>query len=131
VEAALAHVEALFAAEPAYLAANPQIAERFAQLKGMDRRYLAHEYFNRDWRPMYFAEVADMLSSAKLSFACSANYGDMLDEIWMTPAQKALIEAAPSDIAVQGVRDFIVNQQFRKDIWIKGGEAPSANRRLQ
>lgn len=131
VEAALAHVEALFAAEPAYLAANPQLAERFAQMKTLDRRYLAHEYFNRDWKPMYFAEVADMLSSAKLSFACSANYSDMLDDIWMTPAQKALIDAAPTDLLTQGVRDVIVNQQFRKDIWIKGGETPPARRRMQ
>lgn len=131
VEAALAHVEAVLAAEPAYFAANPQMAERFAQLKGMDRRYLAHEYFNRDWRPMYFSEIADMLAGAKLSFACSASYADMLDEIWMTPAQKALMEAAPSDVLTQGVRDFIVNQQFRRDIWIKGGEAPSVGRRMR
>lgn len=129
VEAALAHVEALFAAEPAYLAANPQVAERFAQMKGMDRRYLAHEYFNRDWKPMYFGEVAEMLSSAKLSFACSANYSDMLDDIWITPAQKALLDAAPTDLLTQGLRDFIVNQQFRKDVWIKGGETPSPQRR--
>lgn len=131
VEAALAHVEALLAAEPAYLAANPLLAERFAQMKTLDRRYLAHEYFNRDWKPMYFGEIAEMLSSAKLSFACSANYGDLLDEVWMTPAQQALMAAAPSDVLTQGVRDFIVNQQFRKDIWIKGGETPPPQRRLQ
>ncbi|MFK4059047.1 class I SAM-dependent methyltransferase [Brevundimonas sp. NPDC046655] len=131
VEAALAHVEALLAVEPAYLASNPQVAQRFAQMKGLDRRYLAHEYFNRDWKPMYFSEVADMLSAAKLSFACSANYSDMLDEIWMTPEQKALIDAAPTDLLTQGVRDFIVNQQFRKDIWIKGGETPSPRSRMQ
>ncbi|MGX1588778.1 class I SAM-dependent methyltransferase [Brevundimonas diminuta] len=131
VEAALGHVEAILVAEPAYFAANPQMAERFAQLKGMDRRYLAHEYFNRDWRPMYFSEISEMLAGAKLSFACSASYADMLDEIWMTPAQKALMEAAPSDALAQGVRDFIVNQQFRRDIWIKGGEAPHVSRRMR
>lgn len=131
VEAALAHVEAMLAAEPAYLGANPQVAERFAQMKGLDRRYLAHEYFNRDWRPMYFSEIAEMLSAAKLSFACSANYGDLLDEVWMTPEQQALMAAAPNEVLTQGVRDFIVNQQFRKDIWIKGGESPPPGRRLQ
>ena len=131
VEAALAHVEALLAAEPAYLGANPQIAERFAQMKGLDRRYLAHEYFNRDWRPMYFSEIAEMLSSAKLSFACSANYGDLLDEVWMTSEQQALMVAAPNDVLTQQTRDYLVNQQFRKDIWIKGGEMPPPGRRLE
>ena len=131
VEAALAHVEAVLAADPAYLGANPQVAERFAQMKGLDRRYLAHEYFNRDWRPMYFSEIAEMLSSAKLSFACSANYGDLLDEVWMTPEQQALMAAAPNDVLTQQIRDYLVNQQFRKDVWIKGGESPPPGRRLE
>lgn len=122
VEAALKHVDGLFAAKPGYTLANPLILERFEKLKVMDRRYLAHEYFNQDWRPMYFTEVVEALSAAKLSFACSANYGDILDELWMTSDQKGLIESAPNEVLGQLTRDFIVNQQFRRDIWVKGAE---------
>lgn len=122
VEAALVHVANLFASKPGYLVMNPQIEARFEKLKDMDRRYLAHEYFNQDWRPMYFTEIAEAMSTAKLSFACSANYADLLDEIWMTPEQSALMEAAPNEVLTQQTRDYLVNQQFRRDIWIKGGE---------
>lgn len=122
VEAALAHVAKLFESKPGYLAMNPMIEARFDRLKDMDRRYLAHEYFNQDWRPMYFTEIAEAMSSAKLSFACSANYADLLDEVWMTPEQTAIMEAAPNDVLAQTTRDYLVNQQFRRDIWIKGGE---------
>ncbi len=122
VEAALEHVAKLFASKPGYLAVNPQVETRFEALKSMDRRYLAHEYFNQDWCPMYFADIAQMMATAKLSFACSANYADLLDEIWMTPEQAALMEAAPNEVLTQTTRDYLVNQQFRRDIWIKGGE---------
>ena len=122
VEAALEHVAKLFATKPGYLALNPQIETRFEALKGMDRRYLAHEYFNQDWRPMYFTEIAEAMSAAKLNFACSANYSDLLDEVWMTPEQAAIMEAAPNEVLTQTTRDYLVNQQFRRDIWIKGGE---------
>lgn len=122
VDAALDYVGKLFASKPGYLAANPQIEARFERMKDMDRRYLAHEYFNQNWRPMYFTEVAEAMSEAKLSFACSANYADLLDEVWMTPEQVALMEAAPNDVLAQTTRDYLVNQQFRRDIWIKGGE---------
>lgn len=122
VEAALAHVAKLFASKPGYLAMNPQVESRFERLKDMDRRYLAHEYFNQDWRPMYFTEIAEAMSSAKLSFACSANYADLLDEVWMTPEQTEIMEAAPNEVLAQTTRDYLVNQQFRRDIWIKGGE---------
>ena len=30
------------------------VKERFDRLKDQDRHYLAHEYFNKDWQPMYF-----------------------------------------------------------------------------
>lgn len=131
VEAALDHVERLFAAQPGYTVMNPSIPERFEKLKGMDPRYLAHEYFNQNWRPMYFTEIAEALSEAKLTFACSANYADLLDDIWMSPEQQALLDGAPNDVLTQLTRDFMVNQQFRRDIWIKGGEQVAAARGME
>jgi len=131
VEAALDHVAKLFATKPGYLALNPQIETRFDRLKTMDRRYLAHEYFNQDWRPMYFTEIAEALSAAKLNFACSANYADLLDEVWMTPEQAAVMEAAPNEVLTQTTRDYLVNQQFRRDIWIKGGERLPAGKGIE
>ena len=38
--------------------ANPSVAGRLAQLRQQNRNYLAHEYFNRDWLPMPFSDVA-------------------------------------------------------------------------
>ncbi len=120
VNSALEFVGKLMAVNPAYLAANPQVQQKVEALAKQNRNYLAHEYFNRDWSPMYFSDVAQWLGPAKLSFACSATWLDHMDALNLTPAQQTLRASIPDPVLSQTVRDFLVNQQFRKDYWIKG-----------
>ena len=117
---AISFADALMATNPAYLRANPQIAERITGLKSQNHNYLAHEYFNRDWHPMHFATMADWLAPAKVTYACSANYLDHVDVANLTKDQQAFLAELPDLMFRQSVRDFMVNQQFRKDYWVKG-----------
>lgn len=116
----------LFATDPAYVRANPQVRERFDKVKTQDRHYLAHEYFNRDWLPMHFATVEQWLAPAKLDFACSAHYIDHLDLLNLNTAQQELLGAIDNATLRQTARDFIMNQQFRRDYWVKGARKLSA-----
>jgi len=120
IDAALNFAERLLAVNPAYARANPQIAERIKKIKEQNRHYLAHEYFNRDWRPMSVAQMGEWLASAKLTWACSAHYLDAIDAIHLTAEQQRLLADIPDPMFRQLVRDFCVNQQFRKDYWVKG-----------
>lgn len=120
IDSALAFAEQLLATNPTYARANPQIAERINKIKEQNRNYLAHEYFNRDWQPMAFARMADWLAPAKLQWACSANTLDAIDAVNLTGEQQQLLAAIPDPMFRQTVRDFCVNQQFRKDYWVKG-----------
>lgn len=120
VEGAIEFADKLLKTNPAYARANPGIAQRIEKLKGQNRQYLAHEYFNSDWQPMPFADMADWLAPAKLQFACSAHYPDHIDSINLTADQQALLQEIPDAMFQQSVRDFMVNQQFRKDYWVKG-----------
>lgn len=120
VDGALAFADKLLATNPAYARANPQVADRIKKMKEQNRNYLAHEYFNRDWQPMGFSEMAQWLGPAKLNYACSANYLDHVDAINLSPPQLALLQEIPDPVFRQTVRDFCVNQQFRKDYWVKG-----------
>lgn len=131
IDAALDFAGKLLATNPAYARANPQIAERLKQIQGHNRNYLAHEYFNRDWHPMSFARMADWLEPAKLSFACSANYLDHVDAINLSSEQHQLLSSIPDPMFRQTVRDFIVNQQFRKDYWVKGARTLNSLERLE
>ena len=126
IDSALVFADQLLAANPAYARANPQIAERIKKIKEQDRHYVAHEYFNRDWQPMAFAKMAQWLAPAKLQWACSANYLDAIDAVNLTAEQQTLLAGIPDPMFRQTTRDFCVNQQFRKDYWVKGARKLSA-----
>lgn len=126
IDAALAFADKLLATNPQYMLANPGVAERIKYIKGQDRNYVAHEYFNRDWLPMSFARMADWLAPTKLSFACSAFYFNHVDVINLSNEQQALLNDIPDPMFRETVRDFCVNQQFRRDYWVKGPRKLSA-----
>ncbi len=120
IENALDFAQKLIDTKPNYLNANPQVAERFSKIKAQDRNYLAHEYFNRDWQPMHFATVSKWLSSAKIQYACSAGLMDNLEMINLSKEQISLIKSVDDLEFKETLRDYCVNQQFRRDYWIKG-----------
>ena len=120
VEEAIAFGEKLLATNPVYGRINPQVAERLKQMKTADRHYLAHEYFNRNWHPLHFSDVAKQLSAAKLQFGCSAHFLDHVDALSLRPEQQELLKSLPDANFRESIRDFMVNQQFRRDYWVKG-----------
>jgi hypothetical protein len=103
-----------------YFSENPKVGPRLDRIKGMSRAYLAHEYLNRHWTPFYFTDVAQELAAAKLSFAASAHIGDHLDNVALPPAALALVNGLADPVRRQQTRDYVVNQQFRRDIFVKG-----------
>lgn len=120
VDEALAFAERLLAVDPLYAKANPTVQARTDKLKTMSRHYLAHEYFNSDWLPMRFDECAALLETAKLSFACSAATLDHVEALNLKPAQQKLLAEISDPSFRQTTRDYCVNQQFRRDYWVKG-----------
>jgi SAM-dependent methyltransferase len=126
IDGAIDFAEKLLATNPLFSRANPLVAERLKKMKEHNRHYLAHEYFNRDWHPMHFATMAEWLEPAKVQFACSANPLDLIDAVNLSPEQQAFLTEIPDPMFRQSTRDFMVNQQFRKDYWVKGARKLSA-----
>ncbi|WP_172116136.1 class I SAM-dependent methyltransferase [Halomonas hibernica] len=131
VDAAIDFAEQLLATQPGYAKANPHVAERVTALKTQSRQYLAHEYLNRDWLPMHFSEVAQWLSAAKLDYACSAHYPDAIATLNLSQEQQAFLAQLPDRGFVETVRDFMVNQQFRRDYWVKGARTLNSLERTE
>ena len=69
---------------------------------------------------MHFSTMSEWLSPAKLDYACSVNYLDHIDALNLTGEQQAFLKDIPDPMFRDSVRDFMVNQQFRKDYWVKG-----------
>ncbi|WP_295852317.1 methyltransferase regulatory domain-containing protein [uncultured Xylophilus sp.] len=121
IDEALKFAEDLEKVNPAFFRANTPALARLNSMKGLQRNYLAHEYFNKDWRPMSFSEMDSWMSDAKMSYACSANYLELVPGIGLTPDQQSFISGFQDVVFRETVRDFVLNQQFRRDYWIKGG----------
>jgi hypothetical protein len=120
VDDAISFANRLIDVDPLFSRANPVVKGRLKKLGDQNRRYLAHEYFNQEWEPMYLSTMAQWLEPAKLQYACSAQYLDHVDGINLTPEQQAFLKEIPDPMFREGVRDFMVNQQFRRDFWVKG-----------
>ncbi|MEO5346916.1 MAG: methyltransferase regulatory domain-containing protein [Magnetococcus sp. YQC-9] len=129
VRDAFAFAEQLVEVKPAYMSANPQLTEQFHWIKQANAHYLAHEFFNRDWECFSFSRIAASLNAAKLHFAGSANPLDHLDGLLLTDEQQRFLEKIPDPVYQQTVRDFVLNQQFRQDYWIKGARRLSERQR--
>ncbi|MEE1657968.1 class I SAM-dependent methyltransferase [Microvirga sp. CF3062] len=109
-----------------YFASHPKLAKRIEKLKDQNTNYIAHEYFNQDLEPFYFTDLAQELAEAKLTWVGPANAQENLDEINLTKEQREFL-AGIDDIALrQLTRDHIVDQQFRRDIFVKGAVHLSA-----
>ena len=120
IDKALGFAEEVLNLNPAYTATYPDVGNKLNDLRGRSRNYPAHEYFNRDWRPMHFADLAKYMDEAKLSFACSATIADDMDQILLTEEQTKFVTGISDPILRQTVRDFILNKPFRRDYWVKG-----------
>jgi len=127
IEAAVAFTARLLDTHPLAVRAAPRAAERFERLRHADRRYLAHEYFNRDWEPLYFADVAELLGTAGLSHACPAQLRDQLDALNLTEGQRRLVEEIADPVFRETTRDFLTNTQVRRDYWVREARPMSAD----
>lgn len=123
INGALDFTEKFFATNPAFAVANPHVADRMVKINEQNRHYLAHEYFNRDWLPMHFATMAKLLEPAKVNYACSAHPLDHVDAINLSEQQQTFLKDIPDAMFRQSVRDFMVNQQFRRDYWVRGARS--------
>jgi len=108
-----------------YFTVNPQMDERLTHIRGSDRQYLAHEFFNQHWLPMAFSDVAGSMSQAKLGFAASASLIENLESIYLSSEAATLLGGISNPILRETTRDYVINQQFRRDIYVKGARTLS------
>ena len=120
IEGALKFTEELLAANPLYAKTATGLDTIFAGMRQENHNYLAHEYFNRDWICMYFVDLVEILSAAKLEFACTAIPLEAIDQANLTRSSIEFLNKITSPIMREQARDYFINRQFRKDIFVRG-----------
>ena len=71
IDKALEFLKEALSAEPLYNIANPMLVKKIKQISEKSKKYLAHEYFNKDWNSIHFGRLSSTLQSVKLDFAYS------------------------------------------------------------
>lgn len=129
-ETAIDFVRRLRDSGAAYFAANPALLQHVNDFDSHQQRYLIHEYFNENWKPVLFADTARQLREAKVEFAASARLVDYVTIINLTEGMHNLVGAIADPIVQQTVYDYCVNRRFRWDLYVRGARrmAPEEQR---
>ena len=119
IENAIAFVEKFLAINPKLSSSFPHMMQRLNHIKKQPKQYLAHEYFNSDWKPVHFTDMKSVLEPAGLQFACSANLIDHFSDIYLDQDQIDFLNSIDDVSMRESMKDSIINQQFRADYWVK------------
>jgi SAM-dependent methyltransferase len=118
--AILDFVERIRAAGALFFQANPTIETRLDDIRKQDARYIAHEYLNRDWHPLMFAEVAEAMAQTKCGFVGSATLSENVDALAAPASMLPLLTETTDRLLHETVRDFASAQAFRRDLYRRG-----------
>ncbi len=129
VDEAMDFAKRMRAADALFFKFNPIAGASLDQLDKMPKNYLLHEYFNQEWSPSYFSEVATELAAAKLAFGCSSDVVEHIEQLCLSPEAQAQIGAVPDPVARQTIRDYFRNSRFRRDLFARGARKLSASER--
>ncbi|MBK7060016.1 MAG: methyltransferase regulatory domain-containing protein [Rubrivivax sp.] len=120
LDGALKLLEDLNQIPGSYFHRTPQLAERIKSLQGQNRNYLAHEYLNRHWQPVFFSQMVEALTPAKLTFTAHAGALNCIDAVNHTKELQAVLDRISNPIFKEIVRDLGINQTFRRDLFVRG-----------
>jgi hypothetical protein len=103
-----------------YFAGNPAAVTMLETMVKMGMPYVIYEYLQPHWHPRYFADVALEMAGQDLHFIgqlpLHLNYRDLA----LTPAHIELFKGVSDRIAFENLKDFALNEFFRRDVYIKG-----------
>jgi SAM-dependent methyltransferase len=95
--------------------------------------YLAHEFLNACWQPLFHMDVARDLAGAKLSFVGSAARLENFAGVGLTKEAQALLDGLPEGPLRETTKDYFNGRVFRRDIFVRGRrviDAAQRDRRL-
>jgi SAM-dependent methyltransferase len=129
--AVLDFIERMRAAGALFFQANPTIEARLEDIRKQDARYIAHEYLNRDWHPLMFAEVAEAMADAKCGYVGSATLSENIDALAAPATMGPLLTEATDRVLHETLRDFAAAQAFRRDLYRRGlSQMPASEQQM-
>lgn len=96
---------------------NPSIKEQFEYLKTEDLRYVAHEYCNENFRPIYASQAFEEVGKQGLSFLSQAESVYALPKWNAPPFLDGMLEELDRPGDRESWASLLRNDDFRTDIY--------------
>lgn len=109
-----------------YFARNPAASEMLSTMEKAGLPYVVHEYLHEHWAPMYFARVAWEMSAHDLHFAGALPLYLNFRHTAIPESLETIFAPLTDRITFESLKDFAINEFFRRDIYVKGKVARSA-----
>lgn len=123
VEAALLYGHKLRQLNAKYFQANPLVGKYLDDITPLAPNYLAHEYFNADWWPFFFRQVAAQVAPLGLTFGTSAHVMDSLESALVDADMRTELNGLSNVTDRETIKDVLVNRQFRRDLFLRDAVA--------
>ncbi|QIK38817.1 methyltransferase domain-containing protein [Caldichromatium japonicum] len=120
IELGRARFETMIQVNAAMCRVLPAMRARIGQLAKHDRSYLVNEYLHEEWTAFWFDELAAEMSPHKLTYLGTAAAGDWYLPVMLLPDWRAILNQYEDPIIRETMFDVLINQSFRRDLWIKG-----------
>ncbi|WP_366657425.1 class I SAM-dependent methyltransferase [Fodinicurvata sp. EGI_FJ10296] len=91
--------------------------------------YLAHEFLNGSWQPLYHMDVARDMVDAKLSFVGMATLPENFAGIGLSDEAKTVVNGLPDGPFRETAKDYFNGRGFRRDVFVRGRRAVAADER--
>lgn len=122
-QAALTTIRAMMDAGAPSLGGGTMAAQIIETEARFPQAYLAHEYMGAHWQPLFVTEVRAAMAEIGLVPAGSATLAENFNSFVLRRAERDVLEAfddGDPDLR-ELVRDYLVHQRFRRDVYCRGG----------
>lgn len=135
VQTILDELEALREAKAPFFLANESAGTVLTAVRAQDPRYVVHEFFSPEWRPLAFREVANQMAEVGLKYVGDSRTVENLPEHSVQPAFADQVFSVEDRLEREVLKDFISNRFFRGDVYsrpaVGGPQAVSADSLLE
>lgn len=119
IELAIQKMQTMLAADSPMFNMLPTLEHQLNNMHKHNPAYLVQEYNNQTWEPKYVAHMLDEVHQYKLDYAGTANTVQVMKASYPETAYEQI--QAESNLKLrETIRDFLICQSFRRDLYGKG-----------
>ena len=102
-----------------YFHTNPAAVKAVDSYVRSPSNYLAHEFLNETWEPLYSIDVAQEMLKAELTYLGSATLVDNHEALVVDSSAAEVIAEMQTTRQQQLATDFAVDRRFRRDVFVR------------